>query len=403
METLKIAMLAPEFLPNWGGAGTYSILLARELSKLDEIHVFTTLRGGGQIISMKNIEDYFDGRVKIHILSTAKDRFFYNAIYQFNVSRRIPNLLRTEKFDLVHSNHAHMPDLLLKLRKLQCSSITTVHTTISSQFAGIKQSEGYINHMDKSERMVRLGYPFLSVLERYYLKKTGNMVFVSDFIRKDVEWMLKGHVARSRVIRNGVDLGRFTCPPIDGASNETLNILFCGRLLALKGLNNLMEAFSIVYKANPATHLTLVGGGDIGQWLQTAKDCGVPETAITFIGQKSYEEMPGILAKADIFVLPSITESMPLSLLESMACGRACIASRVGGIPEIINHGENGYLVKPGDSKGLADCMNGLIGDPALRADFGRKARDHIVKDFSLGDMVRHTREMFLSVAGDAR
>jgi len=87
METLKIAMLAPEFLPNWGGAGTYSILLARELSKTDEVHVFTTLRSSnGQTgKGTKEIEAYFDGRVKIHLVSRAKENFWYNAIFQFNV------------------------------------------------------------------------------------------------------------------------------------------------------------------------------------------------------------------------------------------------------------------------------------------------------------------------------
>jgi glycosyltransferase involved in cell wall biosynthesis len=257
--------------------------------------------------------------------------------------------------------------------------------------------------MDKSERMVRMGYPFLSVVERYYLKNTVNMIFVSDFIRKDVEWILQKQVPSSKTIRNGVDLERFNRRHIDEPHPERLNILYCGRLLALKGLNNLMEAFAAVHKANPETHLTLVGGGNVGQWSQTAKDSGVPETAITFLGQRKYEEMPEILGQADIFVLPSISESMPFSLLEAMACGNACVASRVGGIPEIINHGKNGYLVNPGDSNELADSMNLLIGDAALRAKLGHEAKEHIARDFSLKGTVRLTREMFLSILGGSR
>ncbi len=402
MESLKIAMLAPEFLPNWGGAGTYAILLARELSKSDEIHVFTTIRGDDQGSSKKQIEEYFKGHVTIHVLSTAKDRFFYNAIYQLNVARQLPTLLEKEKFDIIHSNHAHMPDLGLKLRKVRGNSITTVHTTMSSQFQGIKQSEGYIDHMDGSERMVRFGYPFLSVVERYYLNQTGNMIFVSDFIRKDVERILGKAPPRGMVVRNGVDLNRFGDASQSRTDSKRLNIMYCGRLLALKGLNNLMEAFATVHKANPQTHLTLVGGGDAVQWSETARSSGVPDGAITFMGQKKYEDMPGIINQADIFVLPSISESMPLSLLEAMACGRACVASRVGGIPEIITHGENGFLTLPCDSVGLADRLNRLVADPKLRARFGSKARERIANNFSLLDTVKQTRAMFLSVAGGA-
>jgi glycosyltransferase involved in cell wall biosynthesis len=400
MESLKIAMLAPEFLPNWGGAGTYAILLARELSKSDEIHVFTTLRGSSQAANVKDIVDYFDDRLNVHILSTATDRFFYNAIYQLNVARQLPVLLEKEKFDIIHSNHAHMPDLGLKLRKVRGNSITTVHTTMSSQFQGIKRSQGYIDHMDGSERMVRFGYPFLSVIERYYLNKTDNMIFVSDFIRKDVERILGRAPPRGAIVRNGVDLERFGNTSAPRENPEKLNIMYCGRLLALKGLNNLMEAFAIVHKSNPNTHLTLVGGGDAVQWAETAKLSGVPEGAITFTGQRKYEEMPGIINNADIFVLPSISESMPLSLLESMACGRACVASRVGGIPEIITNGQDGFLVAPANSKELADCLTRLADDSRLRAEFGRRARERIVNHFSLKDMVRQTRDMFVSVAG---
>ncbi|MDO9537953.1 MAG: glycosyltransferase family 4 protein [Thermoplasmata archaeon] len=400
MESLKIAMLAPEFLPNWGGAGTYTILLARELSKSDEIHVFTTIRGDSQTSSKKQIEEYFKGRVNIHILSTATDRFFYNAIYQLNVARRLPVLLEKEKFDIIHSNHAHMPDLGLKLRKVRGHSITTVHTTMSSQYQGIKRSAGYISHMDGSEKMVRFGYPFLSVIERYYLNKTDNMIFVSDFIRRDAERILGKAAPRGVVIRNGVDLERFRNNSVSASNPNKLNIMYCGRLLALKGLNNLMEAFAMVHKSNPGTHLTLVGGGDAGQWAETARASGVPDGAISFLGQKKYEEIPDIINRADILVLPSISESMPLSLLEAMACGRACVASRVGGIPEIITHGEDGFLFTPGDSNELADCLNRLIGDQGIREEFGRKARERIVSNFSLKDTVRQTRDMFLSVVG---
>jgi len=399
MESMKIAMLAPEFLPNWGGAGTYSILLARELSKVDEIHVFTTLRNQGQHSPEKEIEEYFKGRVNVHVLSTAKDRFFYNAIYQLNVARKLPQLLETENFDIIHSNHAHMPDLGLKLRHFQKKSVTTVHTTLSSQYAGIVASQGSISTLESSERMVKFGYPFLRMIELFYLNKCNNQIYVSGFIRNEVNKIMKHDVPKQQVIRNGVDTEHFKfSQPNDG---DSINIMFCGRLLALKGLGTLMEAFTEVQKKYPESHLTLVGGGDVDLWKNIALTHGLPETALTFMGQVNYEKMPGIMAKSDIFVLPSMSESMPLALLEAMSCGRPCVASSVGGIPEIINQGETGYLVEPRDIKTLAQKLGTLVKDPELRKDIGFKARQHIEKEFSIKDMVKETREMFMSVAGD--
>jgi glycosyltransferase involved in cell wall biosynthesis len=398
METLKIAMLAPEFLPNWGGAGTYSILLARELSRFDEIHVFTTIRGGDNHLNLKDIEAYFENRVKIHIVSKARETFFYNAIFQFNVARNLPRIIRRERYDIIHSNHAHMPDIGLKLRNLEGTSITTVHTTLSSQFKGIKQSSSSITHMDNSEKMVRFGYPVLRILEKYYLNRSDHMIFVSGFIQDEVKRIVKKPIASTRIVRNGVDLEHFQYSENDPQRQSRVNIMFCGRLLALKGLNHLMGAFSAVHKFNPRTHLTLVGGGDLDQWKETARSSGIPGDAITFTGQKKYEEMPSIIEEADIFVLPSMSESMPLSLLEAMACGKASVASRVGGIPEIISNGENGFLVKPGDQKELTESLNAMVHDPGLRAKLGKNAREHIVKEFNLVDMVKETREMFCKV-----
>lgn len=398
MDSLKIAMLAPEFLPNWGGAGTYSILLARELSKTDEVHVFTTLRGADdREKARREMEHYFDDRVRVRIVSAAKERFWYNAIYQFNIAKGMPATMDKERYDIIHSNHAHMPDLGLKLWRPVGRSVTTVHTTLTTQFLGIKSSAGEITHMDGSERMVRFGFPFLTLAERYYLAKTKNMIFVSDFIRREVDRITKGRQVNSMLIRNGIDLEHFR--PAAAGNAGGVNIMYTGRLLTLKGLNHLLEAFAGIHRAVPGTHLTLVGDGDVAKWSEIARQSGVPKDSLTFAGRKTYEEMPGMYARADVFVLPSMSESMPLSLLEAMACGRPCVASRVGGIPEIVEHGRTGLLVKPGDPGELEGALSELVRDAGLRARIGKAGAGRVAADFSLAGMVRATRQMFCGVA----
>lgn len=401
MDTLKIALLAPEFLPNWGGAGTYSILLARELSKTDEIHVFTTIRNGtgDKIKTKRDIEMYFNDRVKIHIISEAKDRFFYNGIYQLNIARRLPKIIKKGNFDIIHSNHAHMPDLGLKMKTYAHKSITTVHTTLSSQYHGIKDSGGKGKIMESSEKMVKFNYPFLKVMERYYLNRCDHLICVSDFIREEVASIIRNNNANIKVIKNGVDTRHFEIKDANKKENDTINILYCGRLLALKGLASLIDAFAIVNKKRPDTHLTIVGGGDVDYWKGLVKLNGISLKAVTFTGQIDYIDMPKTLHKADIFVLPSMSESMPLSLLEAMSTGLACIASEVGGIPEIIENRQNGFLTPPGNSAALAKSIAFLIENEDLRMEAGKRAAAHIRQNFRIDDMIRKTREEFLRVS----
>jgi len=100
------------------------------------------------------------------------------------------------------------------------------------------------------------------------------------------------------------------------------------------------------------------------------------------LGNVSYEKMPYIYSISDVVVLPSLREGTPLVLLEAMACGKPVVATRVGGIPEIVEHGEGGLLVRPKDVEGLSKAILTLLEDPGLREEMGKKARRRAVKEF---------------------
>ena len=125
----------------------------------------------------------------------------------------------------------------------------------------------------------------------------------------------------------------------------------------------------------------------------------IPSKAVDFTGQIDYADMPRVMQSADIFTLPSMTESMPLSLLEAMSTGLACVASEVGGIPEIIDNDQNGYLIPLGDSVALADNICNLIENDEMRKSIGKCAAEHIRQNFRVEDMVQKTREEFLRVS----
>jgi glycosyltransferase involved in cell wall biosynthesis len=110
-----------------------------------------------------------------------------------------------------------------------------------------------------------------------------------------------------------------------------------------------------------------------------------------------------ILKGFDLFVMPSVTEGLGTSLLDAMACARPIVASRVGGIPEVVRHGETGLLVPPKDSRDLAASIIRLLLDPALASRFAEAGLSRVRQKFSLERMVSGTLEVYARLAGSSR
>src|SRR6185369_3181875 len=104
--------------------------------------------------------------------------------------------------------------------------------------------------------------------------------------------------------------------------------------------------------------------------------------AVVFLGARA--DVPDLLAASDVVVLASLAEALPTALMEAAAAGRPCVATRVGGVPEIVDDGVTGLLVPPSDAPALARALTCLARDPALRADMGRAARERAEARFSL-------------------
>ncbi len=181
---------------------------------------------------------------------------------------------------------------------------------------------------------------------------------------------------RIAVIPNGVDLAEFGEPPAR-TDHAGVTVLFVGRLdPSQKGLEFLVRALARL-PASADVHLRLVGEdwGGLANVRALASQLGVRDR-IALIGSLSRAELLQEYARSDLFVLPSRFEPFGIVLLEAMAAGLPVIASRVGGIPEVVADGETGLLVEPGDVEGLAGAMLRLAMDPALRASLGSRGRE---------------------------
>ena len=206
------------------------------------------------------------------------------------------------------------------------------------------------------------------------------IVAVSDGVGRYVEhWGVPS--GRVHVLPNGVDTNRFQphLEPAIAAEPDTCVIGFVGTLKPWHGLLTLVDAFAIAHRSDPRLRLLIVGDGP----QRTAVEQRIAETGIAqsvrLAGAVDPSAMPAMLASMDIAVAPY--ESMPdfyfspLKLFEYMASGLAVVASAAGQIPEIVNDGANGLLVRPGDDVALATTILRVAGDASLRDRLGRAAR----------------------------
>ncbi len=185
--------------------------------------------------------------------------------------------------------------------------------------------------------------------------------------------------ARVRVVPNGVDLE--SMQPAESGGDA---FVFAGRLSPEKGLGVLIDALSRA----PGVHLVAAGEGPMGAELRERAERAVPGR-VEWLGARTREDVLARVRGARALVLPSLVyENAPLAALEAAALGVPVIASRLGGIPEIVRDGETGLLVPENDPAALADAMARLSRDATLASRLGRRAREVASAEYSLGRQV---------------
>ena len=397
---MRVCLLTPEFLPSWGGIGTYTYYLARGLQDRADVHVVTSdvsLRMDG----LPGLE-----RAQVHQLPTGgRGREGASSIrFQMAAWRHLSRRAREHGFDVVHSNHAQMSDLLSRLRSMDARPVVTIHTTLDTQLAGTLRAAPVAAAQDIEQTVVRHRH-LLRMVERRYLRQSPSLIFVSRWIRDQALRAYGLRPRNSRVVPNAVDTEMFS--PYrwprsrDGAPAEThrFTLLFAGRLLAQKGLGTLLEAIRFL---PPSVHVVLAGPGDPARWREFASRRGIPADRYEFLGRVAYEDMPNLYHQADAVVLPSFLESCPLAALEAMASGTPLIAADVGGVSEIVRDGETGWLFPAGDPRSLAARVAAVAeGGPSVHRVIFR-ARHWSELNAAVERMASETAQLYRAALGEA-
>jgi glycosyltransferase involved in cell wall biosynthesis len=200
------------------------------------------------------------------------------------------------------------------------------------------------------------------------------------------------HWSKLHIVRCGLKLDGL---PTRADGGQATRIICVGRHSPEKGQTGLLEAFATLASNYPELELILVGDGPESDQLHaTAEQLGIGDR-VRFAGRLGELASLNEIAKADVLVVASFMEGLPIVLMEAMAIGTAVVASRVAGIPELIEDGESGLLFTPSNWDGLTDRVRRLLDDRALRERLARRAREKIAEEFDIQRSARQLQQLF--------
>lgn len=237
-------------------------------------------------------------------------------------------------------------------------------------------------------------------IDRVTFNFATHIVCVSESQKQHIVISKRITPKKIKVIYNGVDVDRFREKKIMGNGfSIPENAIVIGVLASLrkeKGLDVLIQAIPDILRHCPEACFVIAGNGMEKDRLEDmAKTLGVYSN-VRFLGQR--EDASSIVPIFDIGCLSSRTENFPLSILEYMACGKPVVATRIGGVPEMVKDGMNGFLVKPESPSDLSKKILSLINDKPLRRSMGTEGRKIVEESFTLDKMIDNYKEFFKQV-----
>lgn len=222
--------------------------------------------------------------------------------------------------------------------------------------------------------------PRLFDFEKTAVSQADYLFVVSEYWRAALK---RDYGLDSVVALNGIDLEDFSSVPNRRTGHPT--VLFVGGLEPRKGLEYLILALPDILEAVPDVKLRIVAktgfrGVDKFDWFELLAERAGVDGSVEFHESVNQQELVQLYSDADVVALPSRNEGWGLSLMEAMALQKSVVATRVGGIPELVRDGIDGILVDPGDIKGIAMAISKLLTDPALRSLMGAAGRQHVAR-----------------------
>jgi glycosyltransferase involved in cell wall biosynthesis len=259
------------------------------------------------------------------------------------------------------------------------------------------QANGRVKVGSDLEVLTRMGKPVVRFLSSL-LHSTRTVVVVLSSRMKSSLTEHGFDLPDVQLIPNGVDVTRFNPAHLGSPSDGREQVAVCvSGLRYEKGIDVLLQAWCLVHRQAPQARLIIVGDGGLRFQLECmAKALGIANS-VEFTGLQS--DIPAQLHRGSLAVLPSRWEGMPNALLEAMACGLPCVATRVSGSEDIIQRGVNGLLVESEDYRDMARALLTLLHDPLSAQKYGQAARETVERHYSLEQVMDRYVELYQRIA----
>lgn len=412
-DRLRVGLLSREYPPEtgWGGIGTYTYNLACGLTRAGhEVHVVAASHDDREHcyeadgITIQRLPLRYATRLPSgRVIWRVKKRLQHLANmleHSHRAAKCLQEIRRREGLDIIE-----FPDywgegfVITRARRRLAPTVGRVH--------------GYHKLMLRlHQRSVTREMRWQHRIEQMALRDADLVSPNSHWIADQLEDDYGIPAASQRIQFMGIDTDRFSLARIKGAGRELRRslelpeeaavILSCGRIERRKGYEHLIRALGTLKSRGVEAYLVVAGrdtpdGAESARLRGIAEECGVA-AALRLPGQVPYSDLPAWYAMCSIYAGASRGESPGLTYVEAMACRRPVVAFADGAIPEVVRHGETGLLVDPDDPAALADALERLVRDAALREQMGALGEQHAVDCFSLKVTIARHAEMYRDV-----
>jgi len=309
---------------------------------------------------------------------------------------------KEKKIDIVHNQQTLLGYSFIKYHKNNIPLVTTLHGTTKNE---IKSAL----NLKSIKGLIIAAYMFFESfycpVNKITLNRADKIIAVSNELGEDIKRQYKTPEEKLVVIPNGIDINKFKPMPVEDL-REKWN-LTDEKVIVSVGAINKQKGFHLLLKILPdilqkkKVKLVIVGTGPYLQELKVMAMKLDILVNVIFTGRVSEEDLPKYYNLADVCVFPTLRiEGLPLVVPEAMACEKTVIASKIGGIPTVIEDNSDGILIEPGNLKELQEKILKVLRDEKLARKLGRNARKKVVERFSLDRMVEETIKVYEEVLG---
>ncbi|MDQ0970531.1 glycosyltransferase involved in cell wall biosynthesis [Neobacillus niacini] len=404
---MKILLATYWPIPHVGGVWSYMVQLKKKLESLghevdmlgyDEdnisVHIVNENRkvDSDKLLPLLNAKLNAQTYPAIYANDLVKYTEFHRYVYELSAA-----YLGLEKYDVIHTQDVISTASIDRVRPEKSTLIATLHGSVAHE---VRHQLKTI-HKSNTSYMARVYY---DELERLGATSAEVTIVANEWLKNILTNEFQVPNEQIKILHYGFDTENFIKRSKEKSSilrpkNKKV-IIYSGRLVELKGVHHLIAALSELKKVRKDWVCWIVGNGDYQEELKVQRKVLGLEDDILFFGKR--EDIPYLLANSDIFVLPSLLENQPLSVIEAQIAGKAIIVSDVGGLPEMVEDGVTGLVTPAGDTKTLYKKINLLLDDEKYRKRLGSNAKKWGMTHWSMDKGVKELTEIYKSAISES-